>query len=165
MASIIGVETLQHSNGTTAATIDSSGRILQPAKPAILCMGNNGNNVSVGDFTLLPPANFETSTNGFAQGGMSYNNTNGEITVPVDGVYFVSGQIYNNDGGNNGRIVIRVNGTDVALGHMASGEVCTVSSQIILNLSANDKITFVNRHSTNVFFGNAHTFLQAYLIG
>ena len=33
MASIIGVETLQHTNGTTAATIDSSGRILQPANP------------------------------------------------------------------------------------------------------------------------------------
>jgi len=30
MASIIGVETLQHTNGTTAATIDSSGRITTP---------------------------------------------------------------------------------------------------------------------------------------
>ena len=33
MASIIGVETLQHTNGTTAATIDSSGVISQPAIP------------------------------------------------------------------------------------------------------------------------------------
>ena len=33
MASIIGVETLQHTNGTTAATIDSSGVVSQPNIP------------------------------------------------------------------------------------------------------------------------------------
>ena len=165
MASIIGVETLQHTNGTTAATIDSSGRIFQPAKPAILCMGNNHNNVSVGANTVLPPANYETSTNGFAQGGMSYDNTNGEITVPVDGLYSVSGQIYNNTNSGHGRLVIHVNGTLVGMGHMNAGMISTVFSQIILNLNANDKITFINTHATTLFMGNAHTYLQAYLIG
>ena len=165
MTSILKVDSIQNSAGTAAMTIDSSGRILQPAKPAILCMGNNGNNVSVGDFTVLPPANYETTTNGFAQGGMTYNNTNGEITVPVDGVYSIYGQIYNNTSSTSGRIIISVNGTDVALGHMDTGQLSTVSTQIILNLSANNKITFVNRHATTLFMGAAHTFFQAYLIG
>jgi len=165
MASILKVENISHTNGTAAMTIDDSGRVLQPAKPAILCMGNNGNNVSVGNFTILPPANFETSTNGFAQGGMSYNNTNGEITVPVDGVYSIYGQLYNNASSNDARIIIRVNGTDKALGHIGSGQIATAATQIVLNLSADDKITFINRNATSVFMGASHTFLQAYLIG
>ena len=36
MASIIGVETLQHTNGTTAATIDSSGNLLPSASGSVL---------------------------------------------------------------------------------------------------------------------------------
>ena len=165
MTSILKVDSIQNSAGTAAMTIDDSGRVLQPAKPAILCMGNNSNNVSVGANTILPPASYETSINGFAQGGMTYNNTNGEITVPVDGVYFVSGQIYNNTSNTSGRITIRLNGTNVALGHMNTGQLSTVSTQIILNLNADDKITFINSIATTLFFGSIHTFLQAYLIG
>jgi len=165
MASILKVENISHTNGSAAMTIDDSGRVLQPAKPAILCMGNNSSGVVVGGNTLLPPANYETTTNGFAQGGMTYNNTNGEITVPVAGLYFVSGQIYNNTGATHGRIIMRVNGDNAALAHMNAGENCTVSTHIIKNLSAGDVITFVNGYSTTLFFGNLHTFLQAYLIG
>jgi len=33
MASELGVQTIQHTNGTDAMTIDSSGRALQPALP------------------------------------------------------------------------------------------------------------------------------------
>ena len=36
MASIIGVETLQHTNGTTAATIDSSGNLIPSASGSVL---------------------------------------------------------------------------------------------------------------------------------
>jgi len=165
MTSILKVDSIQNAAGTAAMTIDDSGRVFQPTKPAILCMGNNSNNVSVGADAILPPADYETSTNGFAQGGMSYDNTNGEITVPVAGLYFVSGQIYNNTTSGHGRLVIHVNGTLVGMGHMNAGENCTVFSQLILNLNANDKITFKNTHATTLFMGNAHTYLQAYLIG
>lgn len=43
MASILGVETLQHTNGTTAATIDSSGVISQPAIPVAQVSLTSGN--------------------------------------------------------------------------------------------------------------------------
>ena len=41
MASIIGVETLQHTNGTTAATIDTAGRIKMPLQPNFRAIGTN----------------------------------------------------------------------------------------------------------------------------
>ena len=34
MASILGIDTIQHQSGTTAMTIDSTGRVLTPARPA-----------------------------------------------------------------------------------------------------------------------------------
>jgi len=40
MASILKVNEIQHTGGTTAATIDSSGRILTPARPLFMAPGN-----------------------------------------------------------------------------------------------------------------------------
>jgi hypothetical protein len=37
MTSILKVDNIQHSGGTTGLTIDSSGRVLQPKKPSFLC--------------------------------------------------------------------------------------------------------------------------------
>ena len=86
MASIIGVETLQHTNGTTAATIDSSGRILQPAKPYLYIRGNGtGWRSGVGQsYTTID--DWDTADSLYvSQGDMSYSG--GIVTVPVDGLY------------------------------------------------------------------------------
>ena len=52
MASEIGVQTIQHTNGTNAMTIDSSGRVLTPARPAFSVYLNShaatADNTSVG---------------------------------------------------------------------------------------------------------------------
>jgi hypothetical protein len=84
MASILGVETLQHTNGTTAATIDSSGRILQPAKPAFR-----------GAKTDIASANYTTETDitGYTESfdiGGNFNHTTGIFTAPVDGLYQIN---------------------------------------------------------------------------
>lgn len=44
MASIIGVETLQHTNGTTAATIDSSGNVKPTASGSVVAVRFYSNN-------------------------------------------------------------------------------------------------------------------------
>jgi hypothetical protein len=84
MASIIGVETLQHTNGTTAATIDSSGRILQPAKPAF-----RGTLPLVGSTDYTTETDITGYTESFDTGG-NFNHTTGIFTVPVDGLYQIN---------------------------------------------------------------------------
>ena len=75
------VETISHTNNTTAQTIDSSGRVLTPARPA---------------FFAYPSANFSTGTgSGTTQifdttqhnVGGHYSTSTGKFTVPIAGVY------------------------------------------------------------------------------
>ena len=85
MASEIGVQKIQHTNGTDAMTIDSSGRIHKPAQPRFRATGN-------GWFDLATSGQWETitgfNTEDFDVGGC-FNTSNSQFTVPVSGVYLV----------------------------------------------------------------------------
>ena len=81
MASTIGVDTIQNStSGTTGLTIDTSGRILQPAKPAFRARIGAASSATGSNGTLV----FETED--FDIGG-NYNASTGIFTAPIDGVY------------------------------------------------------------------------------
>ena len=82
MASIIGVETLQHTNGTTAATIDSSGRILQPARPAFhVTKGGTNQDITSATVTKIDWGTVVTDVGGH------FSVANDEYTIPVSGMY------------------------------------------------------------------------------
>ena len=78
--STLKVDTIQHSGGTTGLTIDSTGRILQPAKPAFRAR-IAGSSSAHGDTGTLV---FETED--FDIGG-NYNTSTGIFTAPISGIY------------------------------------------------------------------------------
>jgi len=80
--STLRVNTVQDETGTTAMTIDSTGRILTPARPAFRARiaGSTG---SHGDTGVLV---FETED--FDIGG-NYNTSTGIFTVPTTGLYHI----------------------------------------------------------------------------
>ena len=53
MASELGVQTIQHTNGTDAMTIDSSGRVLTPARPLFRVGMTNTTSGSTGGIIIL----------------------------------------------------------------------------------------------------------------
>ena len=109
MASILGVETLQHTNGTTGITIDSSGRIKAPQTPLFqaTCITPYAMTQT---FTELVYSQEEVDIGG------NYNNSNGRFTAPINGLYEFA---YASIGMQNAtcyRYRLRINGADPASG-------------------------------------------------
>ena len=90
MASIIGVNEIQHTNGTSAATVDSSGNfsipeILKvPDVPYALVDFGGSTYVSKTAGSVLDFDNI------VEQNGTHYSTSTYEFTCPVDGIYMIS---------------------------------------------------------------------------
>ena len=99
MASILEVDTIAHSGGTSAMTIDSTGRILTPARPSFFVKGNGGW-IDHGSSVVTY---FKTSTQAveiISNVGSHYDASTGKFTVPVTGLYQFNVSLYVNDSGD-----------------------------------------------------------------
>ena len=79
MASTLKVNTIQHTGGTTGMTIDSSGRLLTPARPAFMARRTSQNNAGIVIFDTV-----------MINQGSHYDNSNGRFTAPIAGLYVFS---------------------------------------------------------------------------
>ena len=142
------VQNIKHTNDTSAMTIDSTGRVLTPARPAFrarLTTGSGGGS----NGTLV------FNTEDFDIGG-NYNTSNGRFTAPVAGVYWICFSALS-AGDSSGSslsatnaiwIHLHKNGTEIpgTVGHayIASGNHQeSIHSPNVLSLSASDYITVV----------------------
>ena len=77
------VQNIKHTNGTTAQTIDSSGRVLTPTRPAFRARRINNLSLGGGNDTqnlIMNAVDFDI--------GSGYNTGTGFYTVPLGGIYF-----------------------------------------------------------------------------
>ena len=84
------VETISHTNNTTAQTIDSSGRVLTPARPAFFAFPSANFNTGTGAGTTQV---FDTTQHNV---GNHYSTSTGKFTVPIAGVYMFGVSIATN---------------------------------------------------------------------
>ena len=82
MASELGVQTIQHTNGTDAMTIDSSGRVLTPARPSFFVSHDPSSTVG-----LTGTVNFNTV---HSNTGSHFDINNDRFVAPVAGFYHFS---------------------------------------------------------------------------
>lgn len=87
MTGIIKVDTIQNNGGTTGLTIDSSGRVLTPARPAF-----NVNGIAGGDATMSGNSSpsspfFITHNTADLNQGNCWSSSTGKFTAPIGGVY------------------------------------------------------------------------------
>ena len=110
MSSILGVETLQHTNGTTGLTIDSNGNVLRPQLIAFMGQKTNGSGYStVGTlafnlthlahtawngttFTAPVAGTYQFTLTGHMQ---SISNSGFELAIYKNGLFGVSGYSLN----------------------------------------------------------------------
>ena len=157
-------DTIKHSGGTTAMTIDSTGRVFQPTKPAFNAHRNGQSAIqmasSSGTDVVFATEDFDN--------GNCYNTSNGRFTAPVDGKYFFGIQFYVGFSVTAVR-VMHANWTkngslhaqaDLFGGINSDGGTHyhpTVNAQIMMSLSENDYVTFrLGNMSTS---GSGNTYL------
>ena len=160
--STLNVNTIANLTGTTAATIDSAGRILQPLKPHIFCQGNNNNWVTHTANDAMTWLTVQYSS------GMAFTSSSGNFSGQVAGVYFVTGSIYATGAGSK-RLSLMAgtnSGTLIANGHNdpTNSDDGTITVSAIVNLASSDTFKFVLPYAHQVYQGNAHCYASAYLI-
>ena len=138
---------IKSSDGTTGLTIDGSGRILQPAKPAWF-VGKTGGNIAAQNPVVFDDVDVNV--------GSIYSNSTGKVTIPVAGNYYMFFKILSQPGqvGNGAAAQIRINrqpsgGANATIPNSyqygnnatATGEHFSLHTAVIATLALNDAIT------------------------
>ena len=146
------VQNIKHTNGTTAMTVDSTGRVLTPVRPSFY----------VFNLTFSANGSATEGTGGTVDHniGDHYNSSNGRFTAPVSGVYqfMASAQGFNSGSTSYIAIIFRKNGSNYgvqnALGHynQTYNNHGQANLTALFNLNANDYIqlhAFYNARNTS----------------
>jgi len=167
MASTLKVDTIAHTGGTSALTVDSTGRLTRNVIPYIYLRGNDASEVTSGASATI----WTAWTASAAVGGMTWNSSTGRITVPVTGMYQIAAKFYlwiNNATGHS--VIIRKNGvafqeyqTDFAAVGAGGRTDHTVTISEILQLTAGDYIDF--QCYADIYGGSNHTNCQMVMLG
>ena len=171
MTSIIKVNNIQNSSGTTALSIDGSGRVTKPQLPAFRLTVASAQTLSTTEATILF-ADRGTSYNNFLQGGMSLSS--GVITVPIAGVYQFSTIIRANSVGS-GFVTAKISRNSVLsseavgyiiIGNSRSSDYDNLTGSTIFNMSANDTVeVFIKASADTSWNVGTQSEFSGYLIG
>lgn len=141
MASIIGVETLQHTNGTTAATIDSSGRVLMSNIPMcqVHLTSSNSQDTSNPYEVLTTPIKYDKI---IINEGNCYSASTGKFTCPVTGIYRVDSTLLTDTGTTaNTTHKVYKNSTEVARSYTGvDNQHLQLCISVLVVANANDTI-------------------------
>ena len=161
-----------YTNNAERMRIDSSGVITIPNQPSIHLDGNSGSRYNAGGVNIT-----QFSAN-HSYGGMSYNSSNGRVTVPIAGRYLVCWNFYTYfDNTGELRIQLQVNGTgrmhfhkETQSNQSAYGGLWddNFSGSTVINLGPNDAIGFyvvTAGGGGGYYMGSQHSYWSAHLLG
>ena len=175
MSSILKVNNIQNSSGTSAMAVNSSGVPTFPAKPVFrVSYGTGGDWVSAGGNNVNKILEFNTAS---VNVGGHWSTSTHDFTVPVAGTYFFYAQAYFNSNNDNRELRIQRTfaggGTDYVhtiINAMESGRDQTVTVSDIYTLAVGDKVDFYFRVASSsgtndVYARDDYTWGMGYLIG
>jgi len=161
MTSILKVSEIQDpTNGNTALTVDTSGRILTPARPVFTAsrFSNQNAGIIIFDSALVNQ-------------GSHYNTSDGKFVAPIAGLYsFSFHALSDNDGVDSYySISLYINGSSYAVEQSYTYEDndSSAGGSIVASLSVND---YVQVHSSKNVYGYGTgefncTYFSGFLLG
>jgi len=170
MASIIGVETLQHTNGTTGLTIDSSGRVFLPQVPSWRVSLTSNQSITTTGRSIIEWNNTSTE-NCFLQGGITLSSY--QVVVPVAGVYQCNFNV-RVDGIGSGYVIVQMirqnTTTNSSETYVIDGDpptdYVTLTGSDVYNLDANDNMKVTVYSSADSSFSVlANSTYSGHLVG
>ena len=155
------VQNIKHTNGTTAQTIDSSGRVLTPAVPAFHAWKSSIQTSSASTETVIFD-NVTLNTGSHLSSSI--------FTVPVAGVYFFSCKWLSTNDTDQDDIYLQVNNVSKSKSRnskSAVGSHDSVTLTYIASLSVDDTVRMViNANGSSIYGGGeGWTTFMGYLIG
>ena len=132
MASEIGVQTIQHTNGTDAMTIDSSGRV-GLSSPVAFFVRSGNSSTSAGNVITSWSTPVVNEGNGFS-------TSTGRFTAPVAGIYVFSFTILADADTTQTNIRLRKNGSVYvqAREDTQNSRYQTISGTAVMSMAVND---------------------------
>ena len=132
MASEIGVQTIQHTNGTDAMTIDSSGRVGLSSPVAFFVRSSSGTTSNGNVIT--------TWSTPVVNEGNGFSTSTGRFTAPVTGIYVLSFTILADNDTTETNIFLRRNGGNYlkVRDSTQNSRHQSISGMAVMSLSVND---------------------------
>lgn len=149
-------------NGATGLTVNSSGIVNTPLRPAFDAYGTVGNVL----FTTDTPIPLNSTTFNI---GSNYSTSTYRFTAPVAGIYFFRAQVYKQASGNASRLRLYKNAADVRVyQYISATDTYTFGITGVISLTVGDYVT-CNFNSdgagTNIYLADNHTNFSGYLVG
>ena len=167
------VQNIKHTNGTTAQTVDSSGRITTPARPFFhVYLDNGGSNPNSGGTSHVVPFDGVLSNIGSHFNATSSGNAY-SFTAPIAGVYQFSWNlsIYGISSGQWFRQRVYKNGSSLQIFNYMDSQTTddqNMTAAFALLLAVNDYIQFYAETQSGTFNYSAGTTWNnctGYLVG
>lgn len=177
MASELGVQTIQHTNGTDALTVGSDGSVTTQGAfypngltywPSFLVSGNNSSqwkSYAAGEVLQFN----DSSTGTLFDTGSNFNTSTYQFVAPVNGIYCFGLQIYTLQTVSEGRVCIAKNGFYIAgVDHLMSqaredaNQDVTNFYQVTLPLAAGDFVDGRSHNATSHYI--QHSFFTGHLV-
>ena len=135
MSSVLKVDAIQNTSGTTGLTIDNSGAILRPVLPY--------GQASKGGSAQSATSKITIRNNVISGGGLTVDTTNDRMIVPIAGLYAIGFTSLTDSTNTNTEVHMRKNGTQIAgtsSQTQSAASYATLSMHFIIELAANDYI-------------------------
>ena len=159
--STLKVNSIQHSNGTAALNIDSSGRITRAQNISFKAYS------TVGDVTFTSTQSTVIWSTTEHNLGNCYSNSTGRFTAPVAGTYHFGAHFYRQGTADYSRIWIYTNTNNTAYAILPASNPSTIQAHCTTYMNAND-YAYVQagiQATGQYYFADNHSFFYGFLIG